>query len=131
MKGRYFRDISTVRAGGESTVPLPVANEVVVFRSFMKARLCFPLHKMLVEVLKNGADPEQVATDKNLIQVSDEGAIIAIVDQVLADNAKAAEDVKNGEMKAIGFLVGQVMKASQGKANPAMAQELIKKQLGI
>lgn len=87
--------------------------------------------EVLAEVLKTGADPEQVAEDKNLLQVSDEGAIIAIVDQVLADNTKAAEDVRNGEMKAIGFLVGQVMKASQGKANPALAQQLIKKQLGI
>lgn len=87
--------------------------------------------EVLAEVVKSGADPEQVATDKNLLQISDKGAIIAIVDQVLADNAKAAEDVKNGEMKAIGFLVGQVMKASQGKANPALATELIKKQLGI
>jgi hypothetical protein len=52
MKGRYFRDISIVRAGGESIVPLPEANEVVVFRSFMKARLRFPLDKILVEVLK-------------------------------------------------------------------------------
>ncbi|MBC7581431.1 Asp-tRNA(Asn)/Glu-tRNA(Gln) amidotransferase subunit GatB [Aeromicrobium sp.] len=85
--------------------------------------------EVLAEVLKTGADPEQVARDKNLIQVSDEGAIIIIVDQVLSDNPKAAEDVRNGEMKAIGFLVGQVMKASQGKANPALATELIKKQL--
>ena len=52
MKGRYFRDISIVRAGGESTVPLPEADEVVIFRSFMKAGLRFPLDKMLVEVLK-------------------------------------------------------------------------------
>jgi hypothetical protein len=52
MKGRYFHDISIVRAGGESTVPLPEADEVVIFRSFMKARLRFPLDKMLVEVLK-------------------------------------------------------------------------------
>jgi hypothetical protein len=52
MKGRYFHDISIVRAGGENTVPLPEANEVVVFKSFMKAGLCFLLHKMLVEVLK-------------------------------------------------------------------------------
>jgi hypothetical protein len=47
MKGRYFPDISIVRAGGESNVPLPEANEVVVFKSFMKAGLRFPLHKML------------------------------------------------------------------------------------
>jgi hypothetical protein len=51
-KGKYFHDISIVRAGGESSVPLPKANEVVVFKSFMKVGLCFPLHKMLVEVLK-------------------------------------------------------------------------------
>ena len=87
--------------------------------------------EVLAEILKSGADPESVATEKNLIQVSDEGAIIKIVDQVLADNPKAAEDVRNGEIKAIGFLVGQVMKASQGKANPALATELIKKQLGL
>jgi aspartyl-tRNA(Asn)/glutamyl-tRNA(Gln) amidotransferase subunit B len=81
-----------------------------------------------------------VATDKGLaakdyadrhgyIQVSDEGEIAKIVTRVLKDNPKAAADVKNGEMKAIGFLVGQVMKASKGQANPSMAQELIKKQL--
>lgn len=70
-----------------------------------------------------------VIQDKNLIQVSDEGEIAKIVEQILADNPKAAEDVKNGEMKAIGFLVGQVMKASKGKANPSLAQDLIKRQL--
>jgi hypothetical protein len=52
MKGKYFHDISIVRAGGESTVPLPEADEVVVFKSFMKVGLRFPLHKILVEVLK-------------------------------------------------------------------------------
>jgi hypothetical protein len=52
MKGKYFHDISIVRARGESTVPLPEVDEVVVFKSFMKAGLRFPLHKMLVEVLK-------------------------------------------------------------------------------
>jgi hypothetical protein len=52
MKGRYFHDISIVRARGDSTVPLPEDDEVVIFRSFMKARLRFPLDKMLTEVLK-------------------------------------------------------------------------------
>jgi aspartyl-tRNA(Asn)/glutamyl-tRNA(Gln) amidotransferase subunit B len=50
---------------------------------------------------------------------------------VIADNSKAADDVRSGEVKAIGFLTGQVMKQSAGKANPAMAQQLIKKQLGV
>lgn len=87
--------------------------------------------EVLADMLRSGNDPETIAADKNLLQVSDEGEIIKIVDQVLAQNAKAAEDVKNGEMKAIGFLVGQVMKLSQGKANPALATGLIKKQLEI
>jgi hypothetical protein len=52
MKGKYFHDVSIVRARGESTVYLLEADEVVVFKSFMKAGLRFPLHKMLVEVLK-------------------------------------------------------------------------------
>lgn len=76
-------------------------------------------------------DVEKFASDNGFIQVSDEGAIAEIVKKVLADNEKAAEDVKAGEMKAIGFLVGQVMKQSAGKANPAMAQEMIKKELGL
>ncbi len=87
--------------------------------------------EVLAELLQNGGDPEEIATAKNLIQESDEGAIAEIVSKVLTDNPKAAEDVKNGEMKAIGFLTGQVMKLSQGKANPALAQSLIKKQLGV
>jgi hypothetical protein len=51
MKGRYFHDISILRARGESIVPLPEVDKVVVFKSFMMAGLRFPLHKMLVEVL--------------------------------------------------------------------------------
>ncbi|HEU4914514.1 MAG TPA: Asp-tRNA(Asn)/Glu-tRNA(Gln) amidotransferase subunit GatB [Candidatus Saccharimonadales bacterium] len=76
-------------------------------------------------------DVEAFAKQHNLIQESDEGEIAKVVAKVLEENAKAAEDVKNGEMKAIGFLVGQVMKHSQGRANPQLAQELIKKQLGL
>ena len=87
--------------------------------------------ELLTEVVTTQADPELLAKERNLLQVSDEGAIEKIVAEVLAENAQAATDVKNGEMKAIGFLVGQVMKASKGQANPAMAQTIIKKQLGL
>ncbi|MDB5186588.1 MAG: glutamyl-tRNA amidotransferase [Candidatus Saccharibacteria bacterium] len=78
-----------------------------------------------------GKMPEDIAREKNLLQVSDEGAIAAIVDEVLADptSAKAIEDIKNGNDKVIGFLVGQVMKKSQGKANPALAQKLIRERI--
>lgn len=87
--------------------------------------------EVLADMLKTGEDPEKIAEAKNLLQVSDEGAIAEIVAKVLADNPQAANDVQNGEMKAIGFLVGQVMKESKGKANPALATQLIKKQLGV
>ncbi len=87
--------------------------------------------EVLAELVKKGGDPEKIAAEKNLLQVSDEGEIAKVVTQVLRDNPKAAEDVKNGEVKAIGFLVGQVMKASKGKANPGLAQKLIKQQLNI
>ena len=83
------------------------------------------------ELLVSDRSPREIAEAKNLLQVSDEGAIAAIVDEVLADPAssKAVEDIRSGNDKAIGFLVGQIMKKSQGKANPALAQKLIRERL--
>jgi hypothetical protein len=69
MKGKYFHDVSIVRAGGENTVPLPEDDEVVVFRSFMKARLRFSLHKMVVEVLKTFEIYLHQLTPKALIRL--------------------------------------------------------------
>lgn len=89
--------------------------------------------KLLITKLLSGDKVEKdvaaYAKQHNMIQQSDTGAIEKIVKKVLEENPKAAEDVANGEMKAIGFLVGQVMKQSQGQANPQIAQELIKKHL--
>lgn len=87
--------------------------------------------ELFVSTVVEKKDPEAVAKEKNLLQVSDASAIEKIVDEVLAANEQAATDVKNGELKAIGFLVGQVMKQSKGQANPGLAQQIIKKQLGI
>ncbi len=87
--------------------------------------------KIILEMVKDGGRPEKIAEKLNLLQVSDEQAITDIVKTVLAQNPKAATDIKNGETKAIGFLVGEVMKASKGQANPGLAQSLIKRQLGI
>lgn len=85
--------------------------------------------EVLLESINTGNDPESIATEKNLLQVSDEGELVMIIEKVISENHKAASDVRKGEMKAIGFLVGQVMKASQGRANPAKVQQLIKQQL--
>ena len=75
--------------------------------------------------------PHALAKEMNLLQENDVDALGAMIDEVLAlpECAKASEDIRNGEMKAIGFLVGQVMKRSQGKANPATVNELIKQKL--
>ncbi len=86
---------------------------------------------VLKEIITKGGDPTEIAKKLDVLQVSDEGSIQEIVDQVLAENPKAADDIKSGEMKAIGFLVGQIMKQSKGQANPGLAQKLIKKTLGI
>ena len=87
--------------------------------------------KILLKMVQDGGDPEAIAKELDVLQVSDEGELDAIVQRVIESNQKAADDVRSGEMKAIGFLVGQVMKESKGKANPALAQQLIKKQLGL
>lgn len=89
---------------------------------------------LITAVLREGVAPEPLADyakEKGLIQMSDSTELEAIVSTVLAEHPAAAEDVKNGQMQAIGFLVGQVMKLSRGAANPSLAQELIKKQLGL
>jgi aspartyl-tRNA(Asn)/glutamyl-tRNA(Gln) amidotransferase subunit B len=75
--------------------------------------------------------PRALAKEMNLLQENDESALSRIIDEVLAlpECAKATRDVKKGEMKAIGFLVGQVMKKSGGKANPSTVNQLIQKKL--
>lgn len=73
----------------------------------------------------------EIAESRNLLQDSDEDSIAAVVDEVMADEAsqKSIADIKAGNEKAIGYLVGQVMKKSQGKANPSLAQKLIRERL--
>lgn len=85
------------------------------------------------DLMAGETNPRQIAENKNLLQVSDEGAIDSIVEDVLADPAsqKSIEDIKAGKDKAIGYLVGQVMKNSKGKANPALAQKMIRNKLDI
>ena len=83
------------------------------------------------EMTHSDETPRVIAERKGLLQISDESAIARIVEQVIAENPKAVEDLKAGQERAIGFLVGQIMRLSQGKANPGLAQELIKKQLGL
>ncbi|SDS24683.1 aspartyl/glutamyl-tRNA(Asn/Gln) amidotransferase subunit B [Paenibacillaceae bacterium GAS479] len=77
------------------------------------------------EMLESGKLPQQIVEEQGLVQISDEGAIKGIVEKVVAANPQSVEDYKAGKEKAIGFLVGQVMKESRGKANPGLANKLL------
>ncbi|MNJ40945.1 Aspartyl/glutamyl-tRNA(Asn/Gln) amidotransferase subunit B [compost metagenome] len=77
------------------------------------------------QMLESGKLPQQIVEEQGLVQISDEGAILAIVNEVIADNPASVEDYKAGKEKAIGFLVGQVMKRSKGKANPGLVNKLL------
>jgi len=84
---------------------------------------------VLWTMLKTSGDPRTIATEKNILQVSDESEIEKIVDEVIKENPKVVTDIKAGQEKAIGFLVGQVMALSKGQANPELAQKIIKQNL--
>jgi len=77
------------------------------------------------EMLETGKAPKQIVEEKGLVQINDEGAIRAVVEQVVANNPQSVADYKAGKEKAIGFLVGQVMKETKGKANPGLVNKLI------
>ncbi len=81
------------------------------------------------EMYKTGKDAETVVREQGLVQVSDTGAIETIIDEVIKANPAQASDYKAGKEKLFGFFVGQVMKASKGKANPELVNQLLKKKL--
>ena len=85
--------------------------------------------KKLVDDLMAGKDPETAAKEKGLEQVSDTGAIAAMVNEVMDANPQAIEDFRNGKSRAVGFIVGQVMKKSRGQANPGMVSRMVNEEL--
>jgi aspartyl-tRNA(Asn)/glutamyl-tRNA(Gln) amidotransferase subunit B len=91
--------------------------------SLKVARDIFP------ELFSSGKTPEQIVQDKGLTQVSDEGALEQIIGEVLSKNQAQVVQFKEGKQQVLGFLVGQVMKASGGKANPGKVNELLRKKL--
>ena len=80
-------------------------------------------------MVETGADPAAIVEAKGLRQVTDTGAIEAAIDAVLAAQADKVAEYRAGRDKLFGFFVGQVMRATQGKANPALVNELLRKKL--
>jgi aspartyl-tRNA(Asn)/glutamyl-tRNA(Gln) amidotransferase subunit B len=82
---------------------------------------------VFADMLQSGDDPEEIVNKKGLVQVSDTSEIEKIVEAVIAANPQSIADIKEGKAKAAGFLVGQVMKESKGKANPQIVNEILNK----
>ena len=80
-------------------------------------------------MFEEDVDPEQYVEEKGLKTVNDEGALRKVVEEVIAANPQSVEDYHNGKEKAIGFLVGQTMKAMKGKADPASVNQMLKELL--
>jgi aspartyl-tRNA(Asn)/glutamyl-tRNA(Gln) amidotransferase subunit B len=80
-------------------------------------------------VLGGEGSPAAVAESRDLIQISDTGALEAAVSEVVAANPQAVDAFRNGEEKVLGFLIGQVMKATQGRADPKLADQLLRARL--
>lgn len=84
---------------------------------------------VLEEMYSTSKDASMIVKEKGLAQISDEGALLGIIDDVLAANPQSVEDYRAGKDKAIGFLVGQIMKATKGQANPGLVNQLLKEKL--
>jgi aspartyl-tRNA(Asn)/glutamyl-tRNA(Gln) amidotransferase subunit B len=80
-------------------------------------------------ILDSGRSPQQIVREQGLEQVSDVASIESIIDKVLAANSKQVEQYKSGSEKVFGFFVGQIMKATEGKANPQKVTEILREKL--
>lgn len=85
--------------------------------------------KVFRELITNGGSAKEVVEAKGLIQLSDPAQLLPIINEILDKNQQSIEDFKNGKDRAVGFLVGQLMKATKGKANPAVVNKLLQEEL--
>ncbi len=105
------RLVSLLKLVDDGTISLKVARDI------------FP------ELYASGKEPEQIVKEKGLTQVSDEGALLAMIDAILEQHPAQVAQYRSGKEQVLGFFVGQVMKASGGKANPGKVNELLKRKL--
>lgn len=86
--------------------------------------------KLLREIYETDEDPQKIAEERNLLQISDSSYLEEIVDEVLKENPDSIEDIKAGKDRAFGFLVGQSMKKTKGKGNPQEINKLLREKIG-
>ena len=84
---------------------------------------------VFADMLESGDDPEKIVKEKGLVQMSDEGELVAIVREIIAANPEQAQQFREGKTKVMGFFVGQLMQKTKGKANPQLANKLFSQEL--
>jgi aspartyl-tRNA(Asn)/glutamyl-tRNA(Gln) amidotransferase subunit B len=111
--------------------PIPAQHLAELVQLIDQGKINGKIAKSVFEALLDGSKtPQQIVSENGLEQVSDLRSIETAVDQVLATNAKQVEQYRAGNEKVVGFLVGQIMKATQGKANPQKVNEILREKLG-
>jgi aspartyl-tRNA(Asn)/glutamyl-tRNA(Gln) amidotransferase subunit B len=111
--------------------PVPAAHLGALLDLLADKTLSGTLAKHVFEAMvETGKSPGAIVEERGLRQVTDTGAIDRMVEQVMAANADKVADYRSGKDKLFGFFVGQVMKAMQGKGNPALVNEAVKRKLG-
>lgn len=107
-------------------IPVNPAHLGSILKLIDEGKISVSIGKRLFEtVFETGRTPDDIICEQGLLQISDEGELIKMVDKAIEDNPKSVEDYLSGKEKALGFLVGQVMRQSQGKANPQAINRLI------
>lgn len=113
-----------------SECPVSPVNLASLFKILDEGTISGKIAKVVFEeMFATGKDAGTIVKEKGLVQISDEESLSAIVEEVIAGNPKSVSDYRNGKDKAMGFLVGQVMKATKGKANPELVNKLFKEKI--
>lgn len=129
LMGEFASQLST--DGIEiAKAPVSAENLAALLKLISKGTISGKIAKKVFATMwKEGGNPEDIVKAQGLVQISDTAELSKLVDEVVGKNPKAVEDFKAGKKKAVGALVGQIMKATKGKANPRVINELLNKKL--
>lgn len=129
VMGEFTRLLNAKQIGVEES-PVQPSQLAQLLALIEKGSISGKIGKTVIEeMFESGKDPEVIVKEKGLAQISDTGALLKLVDEVIAANPQSVDDFKAGKDRAIGFLVGQIMKATKGQANPGVVNNLLKEQL--
>ncbi len=129
ISGELFRLLSE-QGSDISQVKIEPADFVALIKLVNANTINQPGAKKTFAVMfESGRPPQEIVEELGLQQISDEGALVSIAQKVISDNPKAATEFRDGKEKAMNFLVGQIMRATRGKANPKVAEQILREQL--